>query len=95
MVPVLPPGTVVYGWRWFHKVKPQSVVIALHDLREVVKRVDHIENDKLYLLGDHAETSTDSRHYGLVPMSEIESIVVWPRTRRVLAEQITSYGEVN
>lgn len=88
MVPVLPPGTVVYGWRWFNRLKPENVVIFIRDRRETVKRIDHLDNDGVFVLGDHPETSTDSRHYGTVPRDAVEAIVIWPRTHKVMAEDL-------
>jgi hypothetical protein len=88
MVPVLPPGTVVWGWRWFSKLRPDKVIIFVRDHRETVKRVDHLANDGVFVLGDHPETSTDSRHYGTIPTEAVEAVVVWPRTHKVMAEDL-------
>ena len=89
MVPTLPPGTLVYGWRWFSRLKPEKVVIFLRQNREIIKRIDQVQTDGLYVLGDHPETSTDSRHYGAVSWDCVKAVVVWPRTPKVLAEDIS------
>lgn len=86
MLPVLPPGTLVWGYRWFLRLKPHKVIIAEHGGREIVKRIERVQSDGLFLLGDHAEASTDSRQYGLVDRRAVRAVVVWPRTRRVLAQ---------
>lgn len=86
MVPVLPPGTVVYGWRWFTRLHPGKVVIFSRENRETVKRLERVEADGLFVLGDHPETSTDSRQYGTIPRDSVESVVIWPRTAAVHAE---------
>ena len=86
MVPVLPPGTLVYAWRWYLRLKPQKVIIFNRDNRETVKRIDRIETDGLFVVGDHAEASTDSRHYGVIPVALVTGVVFWPRTAKVLAE---------
>lgn len=88
MVPVLPPGTVVFGWRWINKLKPDSVVIFVRDHRETVKRIDHFDDKGIFVLGDHPETSTDSRHYGPIPRDSVEAVVFWPRTHKVVAEDL-------
>ena len=87
MVPILPPGTVVFGWRWFVRLRPEKVVIFSRERRETVKRIEHIEPKGLFVLGDHADTSTDSRHYGAIPQDWVEAVVVWPRTTKVFADE--------
>lgn len=86
MVPVLPPGTLVYAWRWYRRLKPQKVIIFNRQDRETVKRIDKVDDSGIFVLGDHPETSTDSRHYGAIPYEAVEAIVFWPRTAKVLAE---------
>ncbi len=87
MVPTLPPGTLVFGWRWFARLRPEKVVIFLRQNREIIKRIDHIAPTGLFVLGDHPETSTDSRHYGTISHDSIKSVIIWPRTPIVLAEE--------
>lgn len=82
MVPTLPPGTVVFGACWFLKPKPGQVLIIAQNDREQVKRLERYDDDKLFMLGDHAETSTDSRHYGAIEASQVIAKVIWPRTPR-------------
>ncbi|HSX46586.1 MAG TPA: nickel-type superoxide dismutase maturation protease [Patescibacteria group bacterium] len=81
MVPILPPKTLVFGLRYFRKLKPGEVVVVEHEGLEKIKRIDQIENDQVFLLGDHPETSTDSRHFGWLPLEAIKAKIVWPRTR--------------
>ena len=88
MVPTLPPGTIVYAIRWFKGIKPGRVIIFHRDNREVIKRIDHTNSAGVYVLGDHPETSTDSRHYGVIQSESIEGVVFWPLTPRVEAESI-------
>lgn len=86
MLPVLPPGTLVFAWRWYRRLKPQRVIIFNRQDKETVKRIDHIDDNGIFVLGDHTDASTDSRHYGTISEAAVEGIVIWPRTRRVLAE---------
>lgn len=88
MLPVLPPGTLVWGFCWFLRLRQEQVVIAEHNGREIVKRIEDIRPEGLFLVGDHLEASTDSRHYGLIDKDAIKAVVVWPRVNRVLAQTV-------
>jgi type IV secretory pathway protease TraF len=81
MVPVLPPGTLVVGTGLFRKLKPGQVVVINHDGREKIKRIDQVEGERIFVLGDHPETSTDSRHFGWVGQHLVIAKVILPRTR--------------
>lgn len=87
-MPVLPPGTIVYGWRWFKQLKPGDVVIFLHNEKEKIKRIDKIENNKVFLTGDHELASTDSRQFGWLDLDTIIAKVVWPHAPKHRAEGI-------
>lgn len=89
MLPVLPPGTLVLGLLWFRRIRPGDIVIFEHDGKEKIKRVDQLEGNKLYLLGDHQETSTDSRHFGWVPRETVIAKLVWPQAPRHRAEGVS------
>lgn len=80
MMPVLLPGMLVIGVKKFRKPKPGQVVVILHDDKEKIKRVDQVNDEKMYVLGDHPETSTDSRSFGWVPIDSVKAKIIWPRT---------------
>lgn len=88
MVPVLPPGTTVWGWGWFKSLKPGQVIVFRHDGREKIKRIDHIADDKLFVVGDHPETSTDSRHFGLIDQTDVIAKIIWPHSPKDRAESL-------
>ena len=49
-----------------------EIVIAKNPSgREVIKRVKELKNDKVFLLGDNARKSTDSRHFGFIDKSSV------------------------
>ncbi|GAC1391424.1 MAG: hypothetical protein NVSMB46_03930 [Candidatus Saccharimonadales bacterium] len=78
MIPVLPPRTLVYGLQWFRKIKPGQVVIFNFDGRENIKRIEKVENGKIFVMGDHVKASLDSRQYGWLPKNVVVAKVVWP-----------------
>jgi nickel-type superoxide dismutase maturation protease len=79
MLPALSAGSVVIGWR-SRQVKPGNIVIVRHQGIEKIKRIARIDDDQLYLLGDNANSSTDSRQFGMVSRQTIVARVIWPRT---------------
>ena len=83
MVPVLPPGTWVIGLSYIDSVKPGQVVIVQHEGKEKIRRVSEVKNNRIFILGDHPETSIDSRHFGWLPMKAVRARVVWPRSKAI------------
>ena len=62
------------------KAKVGSVVMAVQNKREVLKRVVKITNNHMVeLRGDNAAASTDSRTLGPVTMNAILGVVIWPK----------------
>ena len=78
MLPTFSHGKIVVGWR-FRRPRVGDVVIAKHHRTELIKRVSEMQDGKVFLLGDNAEASTDSRQFGWLPSHAIVAVVV---TRR-------------
>ena len=93
MLPVLPPGTLVFGTGWFFRLKPGDIVVFAHNGKEKIKRIDKLEADTIFVLGDHAETSTDSRHFGWLPRHTVVAKVFWPHAPRHRAEGVDPSGD--
>lgn len=74
MLPGLTEGTVVVG----AKREPHigDIVVARIKGREVIKRVKTIEGSGVFLVGDNAGQSTDSRDYGLIKKSDILAVIM-------------------
>ncbi len=81
MVPTMPPNTLVIGLRFAKKLKPGQIVIVSRDGKEQIKRIDQVKGEEVYLLGDHPETSLDSRQYGWLPGRSVRARVIWPRNK--------------
>lgn len=88
MMPVLPPGTYVFGWRWYVRLKPGSIVVFIHNGKEKIKRIEKIQNNTMYVVGDHPETSTDSRQFGWLPLDSVRAKVIWPHAPKTRAEGV-------
>ncbi len=66
---------------WFGRLRPHDVIIIHHDGLEKVKRVHAVEGDRLFVLGDNSPESTDSRHFGWLPLDSVQAKVIWPKYR--------------
>ncbi len=82
MVPNLPPKTLVIAYRVTRRVRVGDIVIFLHEGKEKIKRVSEIKQEEVFVLGDHSETSTDSRHFGWISRDKIMAKVFWPRKQK-------------
>lgn len=68
-------GQIVIALK-FTRPKVGDVVIARHNKLELIKRVDQLEQDQVYLLGDNPEESVDSREYGWLPVTSVIGVVI-------------------
>lgn len=91
MSPTLEPGNIVLIA--LTSLKKGSIVLAEINGREVIKRVDRVENDMVYLIGDNRHDSTDSRHYGLVNKNVILGtvMIIFPKATNP-PKLVKSYG---
>ena len=81
MAPRLKPGKIIIAWTSLRRPHPGQVVIINHQGREKIKRIERIDpnNDQLFLIGDNLEASSDSRHFGWLPLAAVRGQVIWPR----------------
>jgi phage repressor protein C with HTH and peptisase S24 domain len=78
MLPALKRGQLVIG-RQAKQFAPGDVVIVSHNGLEKIKRIEKQQGNLIYLLGDNAASSTDSRDFGWLPAKFIIAKVVWPK----------------
>jgi len=74
MHPAYAPGDTLLGLRWF-RPRPGQVVV-LHRDRPLIKRIIRISAEGIWVEGDNASASTDSRHFGPVHRSSLEARVI-------------------
>lgn len=79
MLPVLPPGTLVVGVRIGRRIQIGQVVVVLHEGKEKIKRITDIRPGEVFVVGDNNDASSDSRHFGWLPVDVIQARVIWPR----------------
>jgi nickel-type superoxide dismutase maturation protease len=79
MSPKLRPGQLLLATPLFRRLRPGQVVIINHEGRQKVKRIERIERDKVFVIGDNLNASTDSRHFGWLASRQIIARVVWPK----------------
>lgn len=80
MAPTLRGGQLVLVRRGAWRVG--DIVLLEHDGLEKVKRVVKTDGARVYVAGDNAGQSTDSRHFGWLPRASVRGRLVWPRSRR-------------
>jgi nickel-type superoxide dismutase maturation protease len=78
MAPKLRPGQLIVATKLIRKLRPGQVVIVERDNKEFIKRIERIENDQVFVIGDNLQVSTDSRHFGWLKRDEIVGRVFRP-----------------
>ncbi|HSW75063.1 MAG TPA: S26 family signal peptidase, partial [Candidatus Saccharimonadales bacterium] len=80
--PTFRAGQVVLTGQ-LHNVKPGEVIVIRHQNLDKIKRVAQVDSRKgVYVLGDNAAASMDSRSFGWIGFDEIIGKVLWPRRTR-------------
>ena len=80
MAPTLKPGQDIISFNWAYlgrKPKIGDLVVVKINGKEIVKRVQKIQGDQVFVQGDNLYLSTDSRHFGKVKMDQIIGKVVY------------------
>ena len=79
MRPKLPPGQLVAATSLFRRLHPGQVIIVRHNGKEKIKRIEQVQADRLFVIGDNLSASTDSRQFGWLDVAEVAGRVIWPR----------------
>ena len=82
MSPKLEAGKLILATQFFRVLHPGQVVIVEHAGKQKVKRIERIEDNKLFVVGDNLQFSTDSRHFGWLEINQIVAKVIWPNLKK-------------
>lgn len=77
MLPALKPGQDVLVLRWFFKPKIGDLIVFEKDGKEMVKRVQKLNDRCIFVIGDNLHESTDSRHFGWIERKEIVGKIIF------------------
>jgi type IV secretory pathway protease TraF len=76
MEPNIKAGQKLISWNWGGKVSKGDLVAIQFGGRKLVKRVEKINRDQFYVLGDNKKMSTDSRKFGWIGKSQVIGKIV-------------------
>lgn len=77
MLPTLKPKQDILVWCWFIKLKVGDLVIVKVNRKDMVKRIQLIDDRRIFVIGDNEKESTDSRKFGSIKKAQIIGKVVW------------------
>jgi phage repressor protein C with HTH and peptisase S24 domain len=78
MEPTLKAGQIVLASSLL-RCRTGDVVVLAHNGLEKIKRIEKLENTRVFIVGDNPAASTDSRSFGWIPQSAVIARVIWPK----------------
>lgn len=80
MLPTLSPGQDVLSFNWAYigkKPKVGDIVVVEVNGRQMVKRIQKVDDRHIFVVGDNDKESTDSRDFGPISEDQIIGRVVY------------------
>lgn len=77
MLPTLKPGDKVLAFTWLNSYRVGDLVVFKTSRKEIIKRIELVKGQELFLKGDNEGESTDSRNFGWVDKSLISGKVIY------------------
>jgi uncharacterized protein (UPF0335 family) len=85
MAPMLKPGQLILATPLRRRLRPGQVVVLRKNNRELIKRIERVEFDKVFVIGDNPDASTDSRQFGWLDSSTVVARVIRPKLAKELS----------
>ena len=77
MEPSLYAGSLLLISRKY-KLKFNDVVVLKVNNIEILKRINKIKNNNIFIIGDNPQYSTDSNDFGWIDNKCIQGKIIWP-----------------
>jgi len=78
MAPMLSPGQLIVATSLFKRLRPGQVVVLRKNNKELIKRIERVEENKVFVIGDNLNASTDSRQFGWLDRDTVVARVIRP-----------------
>ena len=80
MSPSLRPGQDVLSFNWAYlgkKPKKGDIVVVIVNRKDMVKRVERVMGNELWIRGDNRDEGTDSRDFGAITIDNVVGKVIY------------------